>query len=153
MIKNIVLIITGIMLGLSLDLTCETIDIQKSTIVTQSETIDSLIKQLDECLSLQTSKSVTLTAYTPTKRECDDDPLIAASMKPVRHGTVAVSKDLYNNGWRFGKKVYIEEHGVFTINDRMNSRHNNCIDVFMWDQKKAKEFGVKTEIMALLLEE
>jgi 3D (Asp-Asp-Asp) domain-containing protein len=91
-----------------------------------------------------------VTAYTPTVRECNEEPFVAASMRRVKAGTVAVSRDLFEQGWVFGRKVYIQGHGIFEINDLMNSRFSNCVDVFMWDSGKAREFGRQRLKVALL---
>jgi 3D (Asp-Asp-Asp) domain-containing protein len=91
----------------------------------------------------QKVKELTVTAYTPTEQECDSDPLVTASMRKVRQGTIAVSRDLFYSGWVFGMKVYVEGLGVFEINDLMGKNHKQRIDVFMWEKNKAKEFGRK----------
>jgi 3D (Asp-Asp-Asp) domain-containing protein len=108
------------------------------------------IQILEEKISITPSIHVKLTAYTPRKEECDSDPLITASMKKVKAGGIAVSRDLYNLGWTFGKFVKIEGHGVFEITDLMGSRHKKSIDVFMWDLKKANKFGIKYRSVTLL---
>ena len=45
-------------------------------------------------------------------------------MRKVRQGTIAVSRDLFDQGWVFGRKVRIEGLGIFEINDLMNKRFN-----------------------------
>lgn len=96
-------------------------------------------------------RTVTVTAYNPTTDQCDDDPLIAASMRKVRAGTIAVSRDLFDQGWVFGRKVRIEGLGIFEINDLMNKRFTQRIDIFMWDEGAARQFG-KRNIKAALLD-
>lgn len=96
-------------------------------------------------------RDVTVTAYNPQTDQCDADPLIAASMRKVRTGTIAVSRDLFNQGWVFGRKVRIEGYGIFEINDLMNKRYTKRIDIFMWDEGEARQFGSKS-IKAALLE-
>lgn len=93
---------------------------------------------------------VTVTAYNPTTDQCDSDPLVAASMRKVREGTVAVSRDLFDRGWVFGKKIRIEGLGIFEINDLMNARFSKRIDVFMWDEDQARSFGKRVSRAALL---
>ncbi len=93
---------------------------------------------------------VTVTAYNPTASQCDDDPTITASMRKVRPGTIAVSRDLFDQGWVFGRKVRIEGMGIFEINDLMNVRYTKAIDVFMWDDEKAIAFGRRVRKVALL---
>lgn len=95
-------------------------------------------------------QQVTVTAYNPTTDQTDGDPLMAASMRKVRVGTVAVSRDLFDQGWVFGKKVRIEGLGIFEINDLMSSRFTKRVDVFMWDEKEAQAFGKRRIKVALL---
>ncbi len=93
---------------------------------------------------------VKLTAYTPRIQENDKDPFITASMKHVKEGCIAVSRDLYAIGWTFGKLVDLGNYGIFEITDIMNSRHKKTLDIFMWDLGKANEFGVKYSTATLL---
>jgi 3D (Asp-Asp-Asp) domain-containing protein len=95
-------------------------------------------------------KDVTVTAYNPEEDQCDEDPYVAASMRRVRSGTIAVSRDLFRQGWVFGRKVRIEGLGIFEINDLMNKRFSNRIDVFMWDRNQAEAFGRRRAQAALL---
>jgi 3D (Asp-Asp-Asp) domain-containing protein len=57
---------------------------------------------------------------------------------------------LFQNGWVFGKKVYIEGLGIFTIADLMNKRWKKRIDVLMLDEKQAFKFGHQSKTVALL---
>jgi 3D (Asp-Asp-Asp) domain-containing protein len=106
--------------------------------------------QRDKETKAQSVVNAVVTAYSPHKRQTDKDPHVAASMRKVREGTVAVSRDLFWQGWTFGRKVYIEGHGVFEINDLMNERYEKRIDVFRWSKDKAKEFGATERRVALL---
>ena len=105
---------------------------------------------LQKAKNMSPVRTVTVTAYNPTTDQCDEDPLIAASMRKVRSGTIAVSRDLFDQGWVFGRKVRIEGLGIFEINDLMNKRYTQRIDIFMWDEGQAKEFGRKSAKAALL---
>ena len=96
---------------------------------------------------------VSVSAYTPCKEECDADPHITASMQPVRAGTVAVSRDLFEKGWVFGKKVYLKGLGIYEISDLMHKRHAKKIDIFMWDKKDALSFGKRETTAALMFSE
>lgn len=109
------------------------------------------VRLLHKALDKSPVKTVTVTAYNPTTSQCDSDPLIAASMRKVRLGTIAVSRDLFDQGWVFGRKVRIEGLGIFEINDLMNKRFTERIDIFMWDEGRARQFG-KKNIKAALLE-
>lgn len=93
---------------------------------------------------------VTVTAYNAEVSQCDADPDIAASMRKVRPGTIAVSRDLFDRGWVFGRKVRIEGLGIFEINDLMAARHGNCVDIFMGSTHQAMAFGKRRTRAALL---
>ncbi len=96
------------------------------------------------------SRTLAVTAYTASPDETDESPVLTASNRPVRLGTVAVSQDLYKNGWSFGKKVYIDSLGVYEINDLVGSQHKRRIDVFMNDRTKALRFGIQSRKITLL---
>ena len=58
-------------------------------------------------------------------------------------------------GWVFGRKVWIEGIGVFTITDVMAKKLNgkpqeDSVDVFVFNLKKARKIGRKRRIVALL---
>lgn len=116
----------------------------------QAEEWRAMTDLLQEKLDRRRVEMVTLTAYSPRVEECNEDPLTTASMLPVRPGSVAVSRDLFEKGWVFGRKVYIKGHGVYTITDLMNSRYTKRIDLFFWDTEEARQFGIKETHAALL---
>lgn len=83
-----------------------------------------------------------VTAYSPSVDECDSTPFIAASGESVDDNTVAVSQNMRKDGWDFGKFIYIPDHGKFyKINDVMNKRYTERIDIFKWTKQEAKDFG------------
>jgi len=93
-----------------------------------------------------TPKNVTVTTYTPSIEECDSTPLITASgfkINPKRikqHGIIAVSRDLYNRGFKFGTKVKLtgcgEYDGIYVVEDVMNKRYRNTIDILIGENDK-----------------
>jgi 3D (Asp-Asp-Asp) domain-containing protein len=93
---------------------------------------------------------VTVTAYNADPAQTDSDPDIAASMRHVRPGTIAVSRDLFDKGWVFGRKVRIEGLGIFEINDLMAARHGNSIDIFIGSNQQCQAFGKRHTRAALL---
>ncbi len=110
-----------------------------------------MVQQKDFLIQSMTRGRVcTVTAYSPTVAQTDSTPFITANNKRVRPGIVAVSRDLFANGWKFGRKIYIKDYGVYTIDDLMNKRLRNSVDIFMFDTKKALQFG-KKKIRAYLL--
>jgi 3D (Asp-Asp-Asp) domain-containing protein len=93
---------------------------------------------------------VTVTAYNNDPAQTDSDPDIAASMRRVKPGTIAVSRDLFDRGWVFGRKVRLEGLGIYEINDLMAARHNRAVDIFLYSNSQAQAFG-KRHIKAALL--
>ena len=88
------------------------------------------------------SISVTITAYTSTKDQCDDTPFITASNIRVRKGIIALSRDIEKDfGLKFGDKVEIKGLGIFEFQDRMNKRWTRKVDIFMLCREKAIKFG------------
>jgi 3D (Asp-Asp-Asp) domain-containing protein len=85
-------------------------------------------------------ETVTLTTYTPTVGETDSTPHITASgfkidtINPKKHRIIAVSRDLKKK-WPFGTKVRIKSaekyNGVYTVEDVMNKRYKNRIDILI----------------------
>jgi len=82
---------------------------------------------------------LTITAYTISVRETDNTPRQTATMeKPIAGKTCAVSRDLLS--W-LGGRVYIEGVGVRRVNDLMNKRFANTIDIVIGTRKEALAFG------------
>jgi 3D (Asp-Asp-Asp) domain-containing protein len=88
------------------------------------------------------STPVTITAYSSTKDQCDSTPHITASNSPVRIGIVAISNDLMNEmGLSFGQRVLIPGHGLFEVQDKMNSKWHRRVDIWHDDREAARLFG------------
>ena len=85
--------------------------------------------------SLMGAEKRTITAYSSTPDQTDDTPFITASNQRVRWGIVAC------NDLPFGTKVEIDGLGMFEVQDRMNSRHDNEMDIWFPDRVSALEFG------------
>ena len=115
-------------------------------IIINREAIGSVKATLD----ISDVYSLIVTAYTPSIDETDEDPEITAAMIKVRPGIIAVSRDLFEDGWTFGKKVYIEGMGIYTIGDLMNKKWEKRIDILLFDKKDAHHFGKRQLTVALL---
>lgn len=97
--------------------------------------------------STSNSYNCTLTAYSATTDQTDDTPYETALMeRPVVGGTVAVSHDLKQY---LGNKVYISGYGVFRVNDLMNKRFTNKLDLFVKDRQTAINFGKKENVLVV----
>ncbi len=79
-----------------------------------------------------------ITAYASTPDETDDTPFITANGTTVHDGVVA------SNILPFGTKIQIPElfgSKIFTVEDRMNQRIKNTIDIWMPNKPAAIDFG------------
>lgn len=119
-------------------------------LVAKNDSQHDLIAKLQNEVDVRKVLTVTVTAYTPTPEECDDDPMITAFMTKVRPGIIAVSRDLFEEGWVKGETVYIKGFGVFTIEDLMNKRFTRSIDILVFSKQKAKQIGRVESTAALL---
>ena len=61
-----------------------------------------------------------------------------------------VAGQAFDQGFVFGKKVYIEGLGIYTVMDLMNKKYINRIDVFLGNKKEAFSFGAKKVKISLL---
>ncbi|MDO8443181.1 MAG: hypothetical protein Q7S81_02920 [bacterium] len=90
---------------------------------------------------------VELTAYSSTKDQTDSTPFISASGKRVYDGMVAA------NFLPFGTKIKIPElfgDKIFTVDDRMNRRYQNRVDIWFADRTSAINFGIKNSVIEIV---
>ena len=83
---------------------------------------------------------VSLTTYTITTQETDEDPLITASgftldsVNPKKHRVIAISRDLREK-FGFGDKVKLENagkfNGIWFIRDLMHKKWKKRIDILI----------------------
>jgi len=91
---------------------------------------------------------VTVTAYSSSFDQCDDDPFITASNTRVRSGIIALSRDMlqrYNPDapFHWGDRVHIEGVGQFIVADAMNARYTRRADIWFPDRSSARKWGVQ----------
>ena len=82
-----------------------------------------------------------ITAYSSTPDQTDDTPFIMASGKHVYDGAIAT------NFLPLGTKVRFPElfgDKVFTVEDRMNRRFQDRIDIWMETRTEALNFGMRS---------
>lgn len=88
-----------------------------------------------------TVATVTASAYNSVPGQTDSTPFITASGTHVRHGVVAA------NHLPIGTMITIPEiYGdqIFIVEDRMNSRYRNNVDIWMESVADARQFGRKS---------
>lgn len=112
--------------------------------------LTSTVDNLQRVGRIKATKRLVVTAYSPEIRQTDSDPWINAAVKRVRPGTIAVSRDLFQAGWVFGKYVYVEGIGILRIEDLMHSRWTDRADIFYLRTRDAKRFGKRELTVALL---
>ncbi len=81
-----------------------------------------------------------ITAYSSTTDQTDDSPFIMANGKLVHDGAIAT------NFLPFGTKVRLPElfgNKVFTVEDKMNRRFQDRMDIWMETRSEALNFGRK----------
>ena len=93
-----------------------------------------------ENTALKAVKTLTLkiTAYASVPEETDDTPFITANGTYVHDGIVAT------NLLPFGTKIKIPSlfgDKIFVVEDRMNQRMKNGLDIWMSDRSSAIHFG------------
>ena len=90
---------------------------------------------------------VTATAYNSLPGQADHEPEIAAWGDRLEPGmkAIAVSRDLLEAGLTRGMRVRIEGlEGEYVVLDRMPSRWNDRIDIYMGeDVRAARSWGVR----------
>jgi 3D (Asp-Asp-Asp) domain-containing protein len=92
----------------------------------------------------------TLSAYNSIPNQTDGSPFVTAAGSCVRDGVVA------SNAFRIGTKIRFPElfgDKVFVVEDRMNERYTNRIDVWMTELKDARKFGLKHNTRVEVVEE
>jgi 3D (Asp-Asp-Asp) domain-containing protein len=105
------------------------------------------------------SFSVKATAYTSSVRETDQTPFITATGARTRMGIIAVSRDMLR-GLPYGSRVMLQDLGsvkgrgvgrfnyllrdrVFVVEDTMNPRIRNRIDIWLPNRRLALNFGAR----------
>ena len=97
---------------------------------------------------------VMATAYSPTPWQTDDSPCITATghnlCEDTEKNIIAVSRDLLKTGTlRYHQQITLPDmfgDRIFYVEDTMNARFTNRIDVFHYSTKDAREFGFKRNV-------
>ena len=59
---------------------------------------------------------------------------------------------MWEEGWVCGVQLYIEGIGIVTVNDLMNKRFENRVDLFLGHIDDAWEFGIKKKTAKLYID-
>ena len=109
------------------------------------------IREFEETIEnaeIYSKHTVQASAYTTAVDETNaDNGNTALGTTPTVGRTVAVSRDLQH--W-LGSWIYIEGMGVYKVEDLMNARWENKIDILMPTKSKAFQFGVRELNVSLI---
>lgn len=113
----------------------------------RQETEEVFDESLPEADARQPSRVlyVTVTAYSSTPDQTDSTPCITANGYNVCEG--GQENVVAANFLPFGTVVKMPEYfgdQTFTVQDRMNKRYTERVDVWMKSREAAKQFGVRT---------
>lgn len=82
-----------------------------------------------------------VTAYNPVPEQTDSTPCLTANGTDI----CSEKKNIIAANWLpFGTKVQIPDYfgdKIFEVQDRMNERYSDRVDVLMYDLSEAKNFG------------
>ena len=141
--KTIILSITAIVLLALLGM-------REYTLVKMNNNMDYIASHLQDKERYQkvwfdaVSRSVEITAYNPMRSQTDDRPWETASGRRASLQSLAVSRDLLakNGGpYNYGDTVYVVV--PFIVDDTMNKRYTNRVDIFLERQWAARIWGEK----------
>ena len=99
-----------------------------------------LLVGLQACEQPPQTRLVTATAYNSVQSQTNAEPELAAWGDRLKPGmkAVAVSRDLLRLGLTHGTRLRIEGlAGEYTVLDKMHSRWNNKIDIYMGEDREA----------------
>lgn len=127
---------------------------EESQNIKNLETIITELQNQINLLKKSNYNKVTLSAYHPQSKGINSDksPHTTATMKkPIAGYTLALSKELVDQGW-LGQKIYIDGWGIGQATDRMDtSVKGKQIDICSPNLKHAKDFGIKKDVLAIVL--
>lgn len=96
-------------------------------------------------------RDVTVTSYNNKVAQTDSTPNVTSTNRPVREGMVAVSRDLITKGIvKHGDLVNISCFDKwYIVDDVMNKRYTNRVDVFLFDKKESMKINKKCDITVI----
>lgn len=91
---------------------------------------------------LATALVVTLTAYQPIASQTDSSPSWTSIGDRTSKYGCAVSQDLLlTKRVRYGDVLYVPGFGYRVVNDTMNKRHRNRVDLLVFTHAEEKKVG------------
>lgn len=101
---------------------------------------------------------VEATGYSSSVFETDNTPFITATNTTTRNGILALSRDLLREftpgaPFSFGDRVHVSGLGDFLVEDVMNARWTQRVDVWFPSRSEAIHFGLREVVLSRTLEE
>lgn len=91
--------------------------------------------------------SFTVTSYRSVPLQTDASPFYTSIGEHVCNDGIAVSQDLLKNGtFKYGEWIYIPNIGMKRVNDTMNVRFTNRMDVWVPSLDEEKRFHKRFRI-------
>lgn len=135
-VAALAILIVALPLGAKADIEAQIPFIAGQSVV---ESTSATLPVAEESEALWTT-TIPLTAYSSEPGQTDDSPFLTASQTHVRDGVVAA------NFLPIGTRVKIPElfgDKIFIVEDRMNSRYDKRMDIWMEKTSDARKFGIK----------
>lgn len=87
---------------------------------------------------------LTVTSYQPIRAQTDNSPTWTSIGDRTTKFGVAVSQDMLKDGRvKYGDILYIPGFGYRVVNDCMNARHKNAVDLLVFTHREEKKVGVR----------
>jgi 3D (Asp-Asp-Asp) domain-containing protein len=85
-----------------------------------------------------------ITSYRSLENQTDQSPWITSIGERVNNHGVAVSQDLLRDGrLKYGDIIFIEGFGFKVVNDCMNPRLKNAVDIWVATKQEEHRVGVR----------
>lgn len=85
-----------------------------------------------------------VTSYQPIPAQTDDSPTWTSIGDRTTKFGIAVSQDMLRDGRvKYGDILYIPDFGYRVVNDCMNARHKNAVDLLVFTHREEKAVGVR----------
>jgi 3D (Asp-Asp-Asp) domain-containing protein len=96
---------------------------------------------------------VTVTSYRPVTWQTDDSPWTTSIGQRVSETGVAVSQDLIANGTAcYGDTLVIPGFGHRVVNDTMNPRHKNHVDIWVRYPHEEAQIGWRKNVEVYVIQ-
>lgn len=87
---------------------------------------------------------MTVTSYQPIASQTDNSPTWTSIGDRTTRFGVAVSQDMLRDGRvKYGDILCVAELGCRVVNDCMNGRYRNSVDLLVFTHKEEKRVGIR----------